>query len=250
MTDSKPTWVFVAGTYRTASTTHYLITRDVVELTKSGMGIGYHTESKLEEFDDPENNKNAKFVVCKVFKFLPQHSKFGKEFLAQGRLKAVCTIRDPRDIIVSMRTRGENRGRGGKHSDVTFDFDTTVKENFPIWLGQAQQWIDLGSQTTLLTRFEDFVANLFRETRRIANHLDIDLPKELAHEIAKKYTIQAQRETKRRVRAEDKQEDPWLPSIPAIVFGASGIYTSWLSTVEKRMVEEHNGGVMKKWGYL
>ena len=59
---SKPTWVFVAGAYRTASTTQYQMARDIVEQTENGIGIGYHTERKLKEFDEKESD----LVVCKV----------------------------------------------------------------------------------------------------------------------------------------------------------------------------------------
>jgi len=48
---SEPTWIFCAGTYRSGSTTQYRITRDIVESTKNGRGIGYHTEDKLKEHD-------------------------------------------------------------------------------------------------------------------------------------------------------------------------------------------------------
>jgi hypothetical protein len=236
-----PTWVFVAGTYRTASTTQYLIARDVVEETKSGLGVGYHTEKKLEEFDVEESGR---FVVCKIFLYLPEKSPHGKRFLKEKRTKALCTIRDPRDVIVSMKTRAEGRKPNGKKDD-EWNFQKTATENFPVWLGQLEQWIDLGPETTMVSRFEDFTANLFGEVKRIAAHLEIDLPKDLAHDIAKRYTIAAQQETKRKFferKKEDEKlrEDKWLPSIPGVKFGTSGTWRTWLSTSEAKMVVEAN----------
>lgn len=250
-TTDRPTWVFVAGTYRTASTTQYCIARDVVEMTERGLGIGYHTEAKLAEFDI---TKNGPFVVCKVFKFLPETSEHGARFLEEGRVKALCTVRDPRDIIVSMRTRAENAGKwkrpnNGDSNDV-WDFHKTATEDFPVWLGQLAQWIDLGPDVTLLSRFEEFTLNLFRETNRIADHLGISLPKGMAHKIASRYSIQEQRLRKRQKRDEGEREDPYLPSIPGIVFGSSGIWKSWLTPAESKLVEDHNTTFMKRFGYL
>ena len=107
MTDKrKPTWVFVAGPYRSGSTTQYRIVEDIIDETNNGKGIGYHTEKKLKEFD-VEGNKP--FVVCKVFEFLPEsfrgEESYGKTLHDEGRVMSVVSVRDPRDIIVSMRKR-------------------------------------------------------------------------------------------------------------------------------------------------
>ena len=37
---TKPTWVFVAGPYRSGSTTQYQMTRNIVEETGNGLGVG------------------------------------------------------------------------------------------------------------------------------------------------------------------------------------------------------------------
>lgn len=252
---SSPRWVFSAGTYRTASTTHYRITRDIVEETNSGIGIGYHTESRLEERDESTRRKHI--IVCKVFKFLPQHSPFGKRFLEENRLKALCTIRDPRDIIVSMKARSE--AQRPDSNGTAFDFKQTVTENFPIWLGQLEQWIALGPEITLTTKYEDFINNLYKEAKRIAAHLSITVDDDLLKTIAKRYTIQAQVDTKKEYReavkrAKERGEDPpredqWLPSVPGIKFGTSGHWRTWLSTGEIAMVNETCAKFMERFGY-
>jgi len=254
----KPTWVFVAGTYRTASTTQYLITRDIVEETKNGIGIGYHTEGKLVDRDGP---RSGRYVVCKVFVFLPVTSPHGKRFLEEKRLKAVCTVRDPRDTMVSIYTNairlGVVRDVGGRERKGDFNFVEHATIFFPEWLGRLTRWIDLGPEITYYSRFEDLTLNLFRETNQIARHLDIDLDEDLAHDIASRYTVQAQRARKRQLKAqrsrapdEAKAEDPWLPSIPAINFGTSGLYRTWLSGPEASLVVEHNEEFMKRFGYI
>ena len=248
---SSPRWAFIAGSYRTASTTQYEITRDIVEGTRSGIGIGYHTESRLKERD--EDTRKGYIVVCKVFKFLPQHSPFGKQFLEENRLKALCTIRDPRDIIVSMKARSEAT------RNMDFDFKQTVTENFPIWLGQLEQWIDLGPEITMVTKYEDMIVNLYKEAKRIAEHLGISADDDLLKTIAKNHTIQAMVKAKKEYRSkaqkakargeEPPREDPWLPSIPAIKFGTSGQWRTWLSTGEITLVNETCAKFMERFGY-
>lgn len=293
---SNPFWVFVSGTYRTASTTQYCIARDIVEETKSGIGIGYHTEKRLEERD--RDTRKGYIVVCKVFKFLPETSRWGKQFLEEGRLKAVCTVRDPRDIIVSMKSRGGARKVDGTKV-ASFDFRQTATESFPVWLGQLEQWADLGPKITMVTRYEDFVVNLYKEARRIARHLGISgseaivsrMDKETVTEIkrrivetkrkinemrggegdvedptpteifddllktiAKRYTVQTLVAAKKaflqkKRDGEDIKEDPALPSIPAIKFGTSGQWRTWLSTGEVALVTKTCGKFMERFGY-
>jgi len=252
MSKSLPTWVFVAGTYRSASTMHYLMTEAIVERTNNGKGIGYHTEDKLVEFD-VEGNKP--FVVCKVFQFLPDGFKkpneteakpsYGKVIHDKGRMMSVVSVRDPRDIIVSMRKRGDGREGG-------FDFERAVTENLPVWLGDVIKWIDFDPVCSYWSKFEEFTQNLLRETRAIAKHLEIDLSYSLAKSIAKELTVSAQRkrqEEHKNAKPEER-EHPWLPSIPGIVFGTSGHYQTWLNAAERRMVEDANRGFMERFGYL
>lgn len=243
---TKPTWVFVAGTYRTGSTTHYQMTRDIVEETGNGIGTGYHTEDRLREFDAVSDQR---YVVCKVFEYLPQgfrsKTSHGELIYRQKRLKAIVSVRDPRDIIVSMRKRDDQRG--GK----PFDFKCVATEEFPVWLGQLGCWADLGPHIALISKFEDFTVNLLTEVRRIARHLGIELSGELAGVIAARYTIQAiqKRKEEHRKGGPDKREDPWLPSIPGIVFGTSGHWRTWLDEEEREMVYEANSGFFERFGY-
>jgi len=252
MSRSRPTWVFVAGTYRSASTMHYLMTEAIVERTNSGKGIGYHTEDRLMEFD-VEGNKP--YVVCKVFQFLPDGFRrsfeeqkgpsYGKAIRDEGRMMSVVSVRDPRDIIVSMRKRGDGRGGG-------FDFERVATESLPEWLGDVVKWIDFDPARSYWSRFEEFTQNLLRETRAIARHLKIDLADDLAKDIAAELTISAQRKRQEEFKKAEPnaREHPWLPSIPGIVFGSSGHWRTWLAASEARMVEDANRAFMERFGYL
>lgn len=246
----KPIWVFACGTYRSASTTQYQITRDIVETTGNGVGIGYHQEKKLRDFDVEGQQKGHKFIVCKVFMFLPETSPYGAAFLREQRLRAVCTVRDPRDIITSMRERHKRHMEDPNHQKVAFDFDHRVTHDFPQWLGQLTQWIDLGEHITYCSRYEVFTEDLYSEVVHIAAHLGIPLNERLARSIAARYEKDAIMTAKRDARARGKKEDPWLPSVPGILFGQPGSHEFHLSKEERELVEVYNGGFMKRFGYL
>ena len=241
-----PTWVFVAGPYRSGSTTQYRIARDIVEETRNGKGIGYHTEERLRTYDVPGGKK---YVICKVFEFLPDGFKdgpsHGRKIYVDDRMKTTVTVRDPRDIIVSMRRRAKTYKQD-------YDFEQWAKQDFPVWLGNVEKWLDLGNGLVYMSRFEDFIHNLLAETRRIAEFLDIELEDKHAKDIAARFSIRAQQDAKEAYKKAkpDAKEDKWLPSIPEIIFGTSGHYTTWLNRPEQRMIEEANADFMRRFGYL
>jgi len=241
----KPTWVFVVGAYRTGSTTQYLLTEAVVQRTKSGKGLGYEQEGKLTRFDEA---KYGRYLVAKVFKYLPETSEQGQKFLEEKRLKGIGTTRDPRDIIVSMRERSRDLG------NTEWSFDKTVTQDFPVWLGQFNRWADLGRDLVLVTRFEDMIVDLEREVYRIARHLSIPMVPRLAMPIACEFTLSAQKHRKARFFARKNKhkgarEHPMLPSIPSWRFGTAGHWPKWLSPAKVALVEEHARDYMKRWGY-
>lgn len=243
----KPTWLFVAGPYRSGSTTQYQMVRDIVEETKSGIGIGYHTEKKLKEFDvDGEH----RYIVCKVFEFLPDgyhdihddrqfKPSYGKTIHEEGRARAVVSVRDPRDIIVSMRKRAGDK----------FNFKQTVTDELPRWLDNATKWIDLGPELSYHSRFEDFTLDLHAEARRIAAFLDIKLGGKHARGIARRYTIAEQRKRDGEYNRPPDEEKRHLPSVPGIVFGTSGHWRTWLSELEARMIYQTNQEFFERFGY-
>jgi len=255
---NKPTWIFVCGSYRTASTTQYRMVRDIVEETKNGIGIGYHTEKKLKQFDDPAECHDARYVVCKVFEYLPDglhgdvnrkerkpwQPSYGMTLHKEKRIRAIMTVRDPRDIITSMRARTE------RDKEKWFEFDRIVREALPVWLNDARKWANLGPGLSLVSRFEDFTADLLGETQRIAEFLDISLSTQKAREIASRYTTDAITEHKRKSRAAKKREDPWLPSVPGILFGKPGAWQSHLTPEEAGLVVKHSRAYMEEFGYL
>lgn len=253
---NKPTWIFSCGTYRTASTTHYTMTQDILKVTNTGIPIGYHQEQKLKKFDVPSPHR---YVLCKVFEFLPAGFKGHKDKVGRSvgelihrerRLKAFATIRDPRDIIVSMRERHRRLMEDPKHQSKPFDFRHRVEVEFPVWLGQLHKWINLGPTITQMSRYEVWTNGLLKEVYRIAEHLEVELTREQARKIAGDHTPKAIVDRKKAKRREGKREDPWLPSIPGILFGTSGAHEDHLTKKEEDMLIKSNRTWMKRYGYL
>jgi hypothetical protein len=238
---TKPTWIFNCGIYRSASTTQYQITRDIVENTNNGRGVGYHSRKKLQEYDIPNSER---YIVCKAFVFLPSICRLTSGFLDENRIKAVCSIRDPRDVIASMKVR-HNR-----HFPDPFPTRHRITVDLPKWLGDLQQWADLGPKLCYVSRYEDFTVNLKREVRNIAKFLDVELPNDKADEIAERYTAKAIQTRKEERRGKKGREDPYLPNVPDILFGKSGAHEEHLSNAERKWTEEYNRGFMERWGYL
>ena len=241
----KPTWVFVVGTYRTGSTTQYLLAEAIIRATKHGTSIGYENTARLIDYDA---GRYGPYVLSKTFRFLPATTERGRTFLEERRLRAIGTIRDPRDIIVSMRERSKDLG------NKDWSFEHTVTVDFPVWLGQFEQWIALEKNLTLVTRFEDMIVDLEEEVRRIAQHLNIKISLELVREIAKKYSLPEQQRRKQRFlgrknRNDGAKEHPFLPSIPGWKFGTAGHWPKWLSPEEAKLVEKHARSYMRRGGY-
>lgn len=244
---SKPTWIFVSGTYRTGSTTQYEITRTIVEATNNGIGIGYHTEEKLKEYDASGHD----MIVCKVFAPLWEYyydthdgmkkkESYGKRIFEDNRLRAVATIRDPRDIMASIKRR--NRGKP------EFNFHHVATKELPRWLDDLQKWIDLGT-LTYYSKFEEYTQHLPKETANIAEHLNILLGKNQHHDIGNLFRIDALEERKGEHNKPPEDQKRHLPSVPGIVFGTSGQWRQWLTRPEQKAVEWAAAEFIERFGY-
>jgi len=236
---TKATWVFVAGTYRSASTTQYLIARDIVAASGSGCGIGYYSCNKVGLFDN-----KTKFIVCKAFKPLWSRGCASRLF-NEDRVKVLVTIRDPRDIATSMKFR---QGGGDKARVPTPWFVRMATEKLPRWLDDLEMWVDMGC-ITRVSRFDAMINHLRGEVKGICNHIGIGLDEDMQHVIAVRYGKTAMTERRELAIQTGKRQDEWLQAIPPIIFGSSGAYKSCLSDEERTLVEESTAKFMDRFGY-
>ena len=240
---SNPTWIFIVGPYRTASTTEYQIVRDLVEETDSGKGVGYYDQAgwKVQNFDDPEHGE---MIVCKNFEYLPDLDPNVRAFFTEHRLKACATIRNPLDIATSMKLNAKKLGNDN------WSFEKTVTEFFPLWLGNFEQWVNnLHPDRIIVLRFEWFIEHLYEATESLAEFLNIEKDDKLVKRIAVKYNKKSIMHRKDKAHKKGEKEDEWLPSIPPIVTGRSGAYREHLTPGEIELVKDANGAFMRRWNY-
>ena len=86
------------------------------------------------------------------------------------------------------------------------------------------------------------ILNIYKESKRIAEHLNIKIDDDLLKSIAKNYTVQG-------IQQRGQDEKGLLPSRPGIVFGFSGAHKTWLSVPERKAVESAVDWFIKKYGY-
>jgi hypothetical protein len=248
---SRPIWAFVVGTYRTGSTTQNRIAAAIVESTKKGKGIGYHKESRLVEHDEDLEE----IIVCKVFRYLPAESETARRFLQEGRIRVIGTVRDPRDIFVSMQERAR---RAGKIDE--FDAKKVIHEDLPMWLSWINTWVDrIPKEMVYISKFETMIVDLAAEAQRISSFLGIGMARREAMRITNPFKVPAQKKAKaeywdlRRKKEKEGEtaprEHPVLPSIPAIEFGTSGHWPIWLNPAQIRQLESSCKEYMTRWGY-
>jgi len=241
----QPTWVFVVGTYRTASTTQYRMVEEVVQSTHNGFGIGYHTDNRLGLYDEETPPQQGRcYVVCKVFKYLPVTAVKGSQFLKERRLKVIGTVRDPRDVFVSMRTRRAQQG-----ADVGDEwFAQVVGTDFPVWFGQFMLWAR--TSPALISKFENVTADPLKEVQRIGSFLRVRLSHNAARAIAQKYTTQALRDEGEEIhKNRPVRAHPVLPSIPPVLFGTSGHWKEHITQQQADAIYSATKEYMDTWGY-
>lgn len=230
---AKPIWIFEFGMYRTGSTSHYLLIEGIIEELGLGQGIGYHTDERLNTYE----RYNGQFVVCKVFRPVCEESQTGKVIKQEGRVRAIGTIRDPRDIVASMKKRGVN-----------FSWENTMEE-WPKWMGWFLKWCSYGPDVTRVAKYEDFTKDPVREALEIAKFLNIRLNLKQAQNVAQRATLEYQKELNEKAKEENRSAHPWLPSIPGPAFGKSKNWPEVLTAQEKRDIEGKARHIIAKWRY-
>jgi hypothetical protein len=91
-----------------------------------------------------------------------------------GKVKAICTFRDPRDCVVSLRTFV-----GGEVETHTFGITNSLK------LLKLYQM----SPHTLFIRYEEMIAEPMQQIRRIAAHLNIQLKEDQLRRIERQTNL-------------------------------------------------------------
>lgn len=231
-------WIFCAGMRRSGSTLQFQLTAHLVEQAGRGARVEPATPDEFPRLQaDPAGQDG-----WKVFKTHRRTDEMLAE-LQGGNAKGVYVYRDVRDVIVSRINRS---GRS---------FERIWKESLDSVLESFEQWTSLDA--VLVSRYEDMVADVAGEVRRIAAHLDIAVSREESQEIAAQYTPARQLE-----RIREAQETGLVERSPRVAFDPvsnlhvnhirSGQSEQWSTALSRRqlaLVEGRAEGWLVAHGY-
>lgn len=167
-------WVFCCGMYRSASTLQFQMTAQLIKAAGLGEQIGWIDADRFAEVRS--NYANAEGLqVIKVHKCT---DAIAAEFLKDNAI-GIYSFRDVRDVYASMM----------KQRQKSFDF--LWQEGFlTSCLENYKKWTTLPN--VLISRYEEIIADVPTEVKRIAEHLKISIDELNCQKIAANYTIAAQ----------------------------------------------------------
>lgn len=231
-------WIFCGGMRRSGSTLQFQLAAHLVEEAGRGRRI-----AKAEPEDFPRlREEHASTPDWKVFKTHICTPEMAAEFQA-GNASGVYVFRDVRDVMVSRINRTETT------------FEATWRGTIDSALENFQRWTSL--EPVLVSRYEEMVADVAREVRRIARHLDIPTSREHSEAVAAQYTPERQRERIREAeehgRVEQSLRVPYDPvshlHVNHIRSGQSGQWSTALSRAQLAMIEDRAGSWLTANGY-
>ena len=154
--------------------------------------------------------------------------------LRLGLARATYIYRDPRDVVLSALDHGERLRLAGKPNvlaelESVDDAARYVRRLLDDW----EAWTALPG--TLVTRYEDLVADDLAEIRRLAAFLDLDVPDDAMRDIAARY-----RPERRLVEAGQRLH---------FNKGIVGRFRSRMNPHELALCTEHFGPYLRRMGY-
>jgi len=180
---------------RSGSTVQYQITKDIVETSGKGYGLGWVEVHDFAEVYASHLDEEQRLVV-KTHAFTP---KIG-ELIASGEGRAIYVHRDIRDVTVSLMHK---RKKSFWYILLATPFIEMVLENHKNWTSQPG---------ILISKYEEMVSDLKQEVLRIARYLEIPLKETEAEQIASKYTLERQIAKVKQLETSERQSGKMVDS--------------------------------------
>lgn len=167
--------VLCVGMYRACSTWQYEVVAHLVEKHRAGRRLGYVTGDEYATLTAREPAPHAP----RVLKSHEGHPAFARA-LAEGKARAVYSIRDVRDVVYSMLHKRKQ------------EFTTFLRQGMIHQLvANDRYWRSRPEGTWLLQRYESLIADPVGGVRELANFLDIGIDRAESREIAAEYSFEA-----------------------------------------------------------
>jgi len=212
------------GLMRTGSVAMFQVMREIVESTGTGYAPIFPRNHELEYWEKhiDEWAHGDDIVVAKLHRWEDFLDPFAL------KLKVVMTIRDMRDVAVSLMNF-----RGGT-------FENAFHSNaFKGNLTEEIRWTINGGEDRVMTvRYEDFILVRAVTTKAVAKFIGIDISLSEAMQIEQKWNINA---NLRRAKAGYTEDHPEFMSERHIKSGKAGQWKTALTEEQIKTIQDHIG---------
>lgn len=231
-------FIFCGGMFRSGSTLQYQIVSQLIEDRGLGSRITWHSPEAFSEIRSV-NSGSSQMLVFKAHKLT---SEMRKEIEENGAL-VITVHRDIRDVVISAMKKNDWSFRKIWRND-----------RLRYWTGRFDEWAR--QPRALVCRYEDLVADLQGEIRRIADYLDISLSRGEIASLARSYSLDNQKLRADKVASQlqagsnsGKYDPHSLLHFNHIATGGIGEYNKILQPAQIRAIEDECGEWMMRWGY-
>lgn len=212
------------GLMRTGSVAMFQIMRELVESQKVGYAPVFPLNKEIEYWESHVQfwAETTDIVVAKLHRwdyFLDSYSSF---------VRVVMTIRDMRDVVVSLMNFRGGTFESSLNSDA---FKGNLRE-------QARWILNAGDNKVMQVRYEDFVRNRVEMTQAVADFLGIPVSRRRAWKIEQKWNISA---NLLRAKANHSPDDPEFMSKRHIQSGRVSQWPKVLTAEQITMVQDRVG---------
>ena len=169
-------WVFCSGMMRSGSTLQYQIAKTLIEEAGRGEGVGSCVPGRFRELLRRHPGPNRVHVV-KSHRYVPTAHRR----LREGDARSIYIYRDLRDVVVSMMHKESKTFR--QLMDEGFVHD--LLRDDAVWSARPN---------TLVSVYEEVIADVRSEVARIAEFLDIEVDAVTLDRIAEEHSLARQNE--------------------------------------------------------
>jgi hypothetical protein len=193
--------VLSASLQKAGSGWYYNLTSDLLVAAGYLPATEVRDRYRLHGMLEGKNCRIGRITPVKLLRLAPPHWR-GHRFAVKthrgpnrtvewgmrlGIFRPTYIYRDPRDVVVSAVDHGRRiREKGLNHTFAKLDSVETATVYVRQWLAIWQQWAESGQ--ALMVRYEDLSADPMAEMRRLADHLEVEVPEAALAEIVARYS--------------------------------------------------------------